>query len=191
MKIKKLIASLLVFAMASFTILSTTACAPDPEGLIREAITKEFDSYKNMDEDVIGDIAQSAENQGLSELGIDSIEFANIVLDGFDYAINSITVDGDNATAELTIVSKSATDFEKSLSAAMDQLQTSPEIANMTDDEKTALIGQTVMNSFQDIDIVNEDVTIEYVKSNGTWTPVNSAEALGSLDSVVFAQSIS
>lgn len=190
MKLKKALIAVLACAMAVFTLAAATACAPNPEEMIREAITKEFDTYKNMDDSVLQEIASSAESQGLGDLGIDNMEFANIVLDGFDYNIDDITVDGDHATVDMTIVSKSSSDFEQKLSAAMETLQTSPEIATLSDEEKMERIGQTVMESFQDIKIVDETVTIEYTYMNGTWTPTNSASALGSLDSVVFAQSI-
>ena len=192
MKLKKMGIVDAAMALAVFTLCSLTACGPSPEDTIREAITDEFDGYKNADDSVIQQIAQSAEKQGISQYGIENEEFATMVLDGFDYSINSIEVDGNSATANLTIVSKSSAAFKEKLTESINAISQNPELASMTDDQKMELISEAITNSFKDIETVSEDVSIEYAYTDSDgkkiWVPVNSGTALGSLDSVVFAQ---
>lgn len=192
MKLKKLGMVVTAMALAAFTLCSLAACGPSQEDTIHEAITKEFDGYKNADDEIIQQIARSAENQGISDYGIENEEFATMVLDGFDYNINSIEVDGNSAKANLTIVSKSSTAFKEKLTESINAISQNPELASMTDDQKMELISEAITNSFKDIQTVSEDVTIEYAYTDSDgkkiWVPVNSGTALGSLDSVVFAQ---
>ena len=190
MKLKKVGLIAAALALTAFSAIALSACGPSPEESIRNAITEEFDSFKNGDDKAIQQIAQSAANQGISQYGIENEEFAAMVLDGFDYNINSIEVDGASATANLTISSKSATAFKEKLTEAINSISENPDLASMSNEEKIQLISDAITDSFNDIAIVNEDVTIEYSKVDNVWTPVNSSSALGSLDSVVFAQSV-
>ena len=189
MKLKKIVTPLIAGLMTVFAISAITGCAPDPETLIRDAITEEFDAYRNADDSAIEQIATSAENQGLAELGIDNVEFASIVLDGFDYNIDDITVEDDMAYVKLTIVSKSSSAFEQELTTAIENLQNSAHLSEMDEDARVEAIGDAVMSSFQDVDTITEQVVVQYQLIDGTWTPIETASTLGSLDSVVFAQS--
>ncbi len=194
MKLKKIGIVAAAMALAAFTLCALGACGPSPEETIREAITQEFDGYKNADEEVVQQIASEAEKQGISEYGISNEEFANMVLDGFDYNINSVEVDGSNAVANITISSKSASAFKDKLTESISAISQNPDLASMSDEQKMDLISQAITDSFKDIPVVNEDVSIEYAYTDSdgkkVWTPINSGTALGSLDSVVFAQTI-
>lgn len=190
MRLKKAGIVAVALALVVFAMGALTACSPSPDAAIRDAITDEFDTFKNKDDSAIEQIAKSAEAQGIDQYGIENEQFADMVLDGFDYHINSVEVDGNSASANITISSKSAAAFKDKLTAAIADISANPDLASMSNDEKMELISQAITDSFKDIEIVNENVTIEYSNVNGTWTPTNSGTALGSLDSVVFAQSI-
>lgn len=189
MTLKKILIAALACMLACFASVAIVGCTPDAETLIKDAITKEFDTYKNMDDSAIEHIATSAENQDLSSLGIDNTEFATIVLDGFDYSIDKITVDADMAYVDMTIVSKSSSAFEEQLTSAIDELQNSAHLSTMSEEDRVQAIGDAVMSAFQGVPTISENVTVEYQLIDGTWTPINTADTLGALDSVVFAQS--
>lgn len=189
MKLKKMGIAILALTLAVFSLGALAACGPSPEEAIRDAITKEFDSFKNIDESAVEQVTQSDSGQDIiSEFGLTDEEYAALILDGFDYTINSIEVDGSTAKANLTITSKSYSAFEDKLTSAAEEITNDPNFASMSEDEVMALLPDAFKQSLEDIDVVSEDVTIEYTKEGNVWTPTNSNSALGALDSVVFAQ---
>lgn len=187
MNMKRIVASILAFSLSIFSVFALSACGPDPEELLRDAITQEFDAYKNMDDSIIAQIASQAEEAGLTELGVDNEEFANIVLDGFDYNIDNITVNGDSAVATISITSKSSMDYENQLNAAREAIQNNPDIASMSEEERTAFVGDTVLDVFRNLDIQKETIEIQYRYADNTWTPTNAAEAIGNMHSILFS----
>lgn len=187
---KKIFSVLLVCALSVFACFALTACGASNEELLEQAITEEFDKYKNMDDEVLSSITELAENQQMSEYGIDTTEYATLVLDGFEYNIDSITVDGKNATVEMSIASKSASALYEGLQAALDDLKNNSDVLALDKDDRVKVVGDTVVQVFKDVPVVNETCTINYTLVDNTWTPTNSAQALGSLDSVVFSQTV-
>ena len=185
---KKLVSALAAGALVLGALFMVTGCGPSSEEVIRNAITQEMDSYKNMDDSAMSEIATMAENEGISELGIDDQEFAAAVLDGFDYNIDDITVDGDTATATVTIVSKSYSDFEERITNIINELTDDPSMAELDSDQIVEVVGERVMQAFDEVSLNTETATIEYKLNGNVWEPVDGDSALADLDSVVFAQ---
>lgn len=181
---------ILALALSALLVLGTasvlTGCGEDPAQVIRESLTERFDSYKNADDEALSAIAALAENEGLDELGIDDQEFAVAVLDGFDYSIDDITIDGNNATATVTIVSKSYSDFEEKVKAIVSEMSSDSEIASKDEQEISTMLGERVMQAFDDVQINTEVVVLEYVLNGNEWQPVAEASTLAGLDSVIF-----
>lgn len=169
-------------------VLCMTGCGQNSEQLIRDSLTQQLDSYKNADDAALSELATVAENEGLDEIGIDSQEFAAAVLDGFDYSIDNVTVDGNSATASVTIISKSYTDFETRINQILTDLPNDESLQDMAEEEVTQMLGEKVMEVFDQTEVITEQADIEYKLENNVWEPVKGDASLADLDSIVFAQ---
>lgn len=186
-RITKIIAAAAATSLLSLSLLAVTGCSTtSSEDALRDAVAQELDIYKNMDEKAMGMVVESAENEGLTELGIDGEEFAAAVLDGFDYSINDVTIDGDTATVNVTIISKSMSDFETKFNEAVGELM-SPDGSSLFADNVQEAVGTLAMKTFDTTDIIEEDVDLKFKLDGSTWVSTNVAQALGNLDSMVFA----
>ena len=100
-----------VVAIACMLTLVLGGCGgASAEDLIRENLESYMGEVDVADEAFVEGLESSA-GEDLDQLGITADEFAAAYLDGFGYEIGDITVDGDTATAELTITIKSYTDI--------------------------------------------------------------------------------
>lgn len=186
--IKAIIAAIAGTSLLSLSLLALAGCAAtSSEDAIRQAVSQELDIYKNMDEKAVSMVAESAENEGLTELGIDGREFAKAVLDGFDYRINDIVVNDKTATANVTIISKSMSDFETKFNDAVSELMSSAATSDLSTENVEQTVGSLAMETFGNTDIIEEDVELQFELEGNTWVSTNVAEALGNLDSMVFA----
>lgn len=183
---KKILALVLGAALAVSCSTVLEGCGSDPTQAIRESLTQQFDAYKNMDDAALSEIAELSEREGLEQLGIDNQEFAVAVLDGFDYSIDDITVDGNNATATVTIVSKSYTDFANKVRDIVDEISDDSSLSSLSQEEIANLLGERVMDAFDNVQINTEVATIEYVLNGDQWQPMAEESTLSSLDSVIF-----
>lgn len=184
---KKIISIMTAVALVAGA-LCLVGCGQNNEQLIREKLTEELDTFKNQDDSALSSIATAMENEGLDEMGIDSQEFAAAVLNGFDYTIDDVQVNGDTANATVTIVSKSSSDFTQRITEVAQTLVDDPAIAELTSEEKMSKLGEAVMQAFDETEVVTETATIEYKLNNNTWEPVDGSNSLASLDSIVFAR---
>ena len=96
---------LLVAIMMIAAACSLSGClgSPSDEDAIRAKLTSELDSIKNLDDSFVNEFSESINMSQLSVYGIAGVAFMKSYLDGFDYAIDSIAVDGDRAPAQITI----------------------------------------------------------------------------------------
>lgn len=180
MKIKRLIAvGALAVAMAFSACLVAGCSGQSDEEVIRTAITEELDGIKNLDEETVSMLSEGMDVSQLAEFGIDGTEFMTTYLEGFDYSIDGITVDGDTAEAVVTLTCKSYSGFEQALTDAATDLMSNmsfEDMANMSEEELNTLIGQTTMETLKNVEVAPcEPITIEYTKANNTWTPSDSA----------------
>ena len=190
MNAKRIISATIASALLALTLCIACGCQPSNEDVIRDTVTQNFDAYKNLEDSVLSEIAAEAEEDGMSDLGITGEEYASAVLDGFDYSINSITVNDKAATVSMTIVSKSKTDFYNKLNDAVSSFVADPATEELTADQKDTQIGTIAMQAFQDTETVSEDVELLFQLQGNTWVSVNSAEVLGNLDSFAFPSNV-
>lgn len=162
----------LVFASAALT-----ACGPDHEQAIRDALTQELDTIKNLDEGFINEIASQDEVATLQEFGIDPNEFFKSYLSGFDYSIGDVTVDGETATATVTLTLKSFNEFNESLTAAMDSLIADDSLVSLSEEDLYTRIGQSVMDAVNTLEPKQiEPLTISYELVDNEWTPTSDSQ---------------
>ena len=156
------------------------------EDAIRASLASELDSIKNIDDAFVNEFSESIDMSQLSVYGIDGVEFMKSYLSGFDYAIDSINVDGDSATAQITLTCKSYTGYLQALQTAVDGVRglrpagdeapADPDaLAALSNDEINQKIGEIVIGSLDGVELAaTQPITITYTKVDGTWEPASS-----------------
>lgn len=179
-KMKKILA-VLVAALALTAGLSLVACSSSesPEDAIRADLAAQFDPIKNHDQAVMDELTASVESAGLDEYGISNSDYVASLLDGFDYAVDSVTVaeDGNTATAAVTVTCKTFTDATARAEELSAEFGESDEILDMTADELNAKIGEIMMQAIDETEPKATSCEFGYTLVDGTWTIDSSAES--------------
>lgn len=145
----------------------------DPEEAIRADISSGLDELKNMDEDALAEYADSLGDMGLDAYGIDNETLITAMVDGFDYAIDSVTVDGDTATATVTVTSKSMSelvnlDSDALYEAIMDAVA-SGELDIADEDAISTWSGEYLMGLVDQIEPTEKSLEFLYTKGDDGW----------------------
>lgn len=176
--IQGLLVTLAALLALSVGMVGLTGCSggTSDEDAIRASLTSELDSIKNIDDAFVNEFSESIDMSQLSVYGIDSVEFMRSYLSGFDYAIDSINVDGDSATAQITLTCKSYTGYLQALQTAVDEVTANPDaLAALSNDEINQKIGEIVIGSLDGVELAaTQPITITYTKVDGTWEPASS-----------------
>lgn len=160
----------LVAAIALGCVALLGACSGvDPEELIRADLTVNLDLIKNADEETMDNLMQEIDVSELEEYGIDGTRFATSLLDGFDYSIDSVTVEDDVATAGLTITCKSASALYGELESITTDLLSDPEVYTMTEEELYARVGELVMGALDELEARPTSIEVSYSRTSEGW----------------------
>ena len=162
----------LVAAIAALALgFSLSGCAGESdEELITKAIDEEMSIIVEPDDETISMLAEEATSGAGSTfdtMGIDSTELVKSWIDGFGYTIGTITVDGDTATAEMTITSKQLGPIMMDWQASFQENATAQGFTSM--DEIYAYAGQTIMDEINNASPVETTVTVEVNKDGNNW----------------------
>ena len=154
--------------------LVLTGCAgADPEEAVRADLTTNFDQIKNLDEATINELAEQMGDAGLEDYGIETTDLIASMAAGFDYTINSVTVDGDTATASVTVTCKSATELMNLDYDAMteDLLEAvgSGEVDVSDEASVNAWTGEYLMGLLDALEPAEKDLDLTYVKGSDGW----------------------
>ena len=170
----KTLACTLCASLALVSGLVLTGCSgTNPEEAIRQDITTNFDEIKNLDDAAMEEFAEELGDTGLESYGIETTELLTSMLDGFDYSIESVTVDGDAAVAEVSVTAKSMgelmnMDADAMTEALMEDLTSGALDAN-DDDAVNAWAGAYVMNLVDAIEPSDKTVTLTYINGDDGW----------------------
>lgn len=169
------LATLLALSIGMVGLASCSSGTSD-EDAIRASLSSELDSIKNIDDAFVNEFSESIDMSQLSVYGIDGVEFMKSYLSGFDYTIDSINVDGDNATAQITLTCKSYTGYLQALQTTVDEVTADPDaLAALSNDEINQKIGEIVIGSLDGVELAaTQPITITYTKVDGTWEPASS-----------------
>lgn len=169
-------------------VVGLNGCGKNDEELIRASVSEVMDLFKNpTKENLQGFINEDEiDLSTLEEYDIDIYEFLGHSFKHFDYTINDVTVDGDTASANLTLTN---TD----LGAVVEE--TTTEITENIDDYADVLNGENGRKEFMKIffnkiyekldaseETVSTDATLQLNKVDGEWEVDDS-----SMDAVVSA----
>ncbi len=167
--------AVLALTLGMATLSGCTQPQDDSEA-IRQSLSSELDSIKNLDDTFVTEFSESINMSQLSMYGIDGVEFMKAYLNGFDYTIDNITVNGDTAEAQITLTCKSYTGYQKALEEAVTKITENPdELAGMSNEDINKKIGEIVTGSLDNVELKpTEPITITYTKVNDVWEPASS-----------------
>lgn len=169
-------------------VVGLNGCGKNDEELIRASVSEVMDLFKNPTKENLQGFVNEDEVDlsTLEEYDIDIYEFLGHSFKHFDYTINDVTVDGDTASANLTLTN---TD----LGAVVEE--TTTEITKNIDDYADVLNGENGRKEFMKIffnkiyekldtseETVSTDATLQLNKVDGEWEVDDS-----SMDAVVSA----
>ena len=144
------LAALLALSIGMVGLAGCSSGTSD-EDAIRASLSSELDSIKNIDDAFVNEFSESIDMSQLSVYGIDGVEFMKSYLSGFDYTIDSINVDGDSATAQITLTCKSYTGYLQALQTAVDEVTADPDaLAALSNDEINQKIKEAEMYAEED-----------------------------------------
>lgn len=181
MALRKMVGLALAAMLAIGGLAAVPGCAaPTPEDAIRASLAQRLDGIKGLDEGFLGELQGDLDVDRFSEYGIDGMEFMKGYFEGFDYTIDSITVDGDTATATVTLQCKSFSQYRDKLTAAAKELVGDREkLASMSNDEVNAAYGALITQTLEDVENAPTSsftITYQLNPDNDTWEPVNAVE---------------
>ncbi len=157
--------------LSAFALVTLSACGPSDEERISTVLTTEFDKVKNHDDAYVASMLDDNAKQALTSVGIDSEAFTSAFLDGFDYRIDSINVEKDTATAEVTITSKSLNSIT---SALQDDAQASAAAgtgSNLSEEQIQQQISEQALEYANDAQPQEKPtITVTLHRSGSTWS---------------------
>ena len=164
---KSIARALLAAVVCAMMALTLTACASESaEDIIRNDLTEELEAIKNLDQEILDELLASMGDLGLEEYGITSEDLCRAWLDGFDYSIDSVVVDGDSAVATVTISCRSLID---GMYAWYYDVLDDESIYSMSEEELNAYIGSALFEALSNASIETNTVDLPYVLNGDTW----------------------
>lgn len=151
--------------------LALGACStPSPEDVVRQDLTERLDEVKGLDDAAIDELVSQMDTSQLEAYGIDGGELVTSMLDGFDYSIDSVTVDEGTATAEVTVTCKSMTDLGSEVAAAAAaMLEEDPTILTLDESQINQRVGELMMEAISSTEPRETTVSFTYTKSGDAW----------------------
>ena len=146
--------------------------ASNEEDTVRGVLTQELDALKNMDDEMVEKILAEGTSgaEVFAEVGIEAETFVRNVFGGVDYTIDSVSVDGDKATATVTLAHK---DLGAAVTAFWEGLvsneQLISESKNMSEEDAMKKIGALLMEAIQNAKKVSDTVDVALEKGGETW----------------------
>ena len=161
-----------------FSLFIAGCGGPDPAQLIREDLEAALGDLDTVNEELATGLEQAA-GEDLGTLGISAEEFSDAYLDGFGYEIGDITVDGDTATAEVTVTVKSFNDIMTTFQTDFTEWVYSTDLSTFTsEDDFYKEAGRILLETVQNAEATESTLTVDYTKDGDDWTmdPVSKSE---------------
>ena len=175
--IKAVLTAGIAVALLAAGAVSLAGCGPSAEEVVRQGVSDELERLKTHDSDLLAELAADSGADQLAVYGIDAQEFVGAYLNGFDYRIDDVAVDGDTATATVVLTCKKFDEFTGALSEASMALAADEETAALSVDEVNQKIGQTVLEVLEAVE-PSESAPIEltFTLKDKAWMPTSDTE---------------
>ncbi len=184
--IKAVVTACLAATMLCTGVVALTGCGPSAEEVVRQGVSDELERLKTHDAALLEELAADSGADQLAVYGIDAQEFIAAYLDGFDYRIDDVKVDGDDATATVVLTCKKFDAFSQALTEASTALAADEETAGLSEDEINAKIGSTVLEVLASVEPTeSKPVDLPFHRADNVWSPTSGAEK--ALSTALFA----
>ncbi len=183
--IKGILFGILAFALAVILPLGLTGCSNDKE-VIQKGLTDELEALKNPTEEnlkeYLGDELENDANfKELAEYGLDPYEMMGHLFKHFDYKIGDITVNGDTATAKVTVTNVKLDEIMANLETSYMNSKSQEEIAEIySNGGREALYKDLFKKLYEDLDKSTDtkdtELTLSLTKKDNEWSVDDSSE---------------
>ncbi len=161
--IKTVVAACLAAVALSVGALSLGACGPSAEEVVRQGVADELAADSGVDQ--------------LATYGIDAKSFIAAYLDGFDYRIDEVKVDGDSATATVVLTCKKFDAFAQALTETTTELAEDEQTAELDADQINEKVGQLVLEALGSVEPTESNpVELPFTRTDNAWGPASGAE---------------
>ena len=148
------------------------------EAMVRFTLTTVFDAYKNVDKEILSVFIDAADGSGLNQLetyGIDPYEYLGHIFKHFEYEVGDITVNGNKATASVTLTNANFQSIMDRLNSDVEndanfRSQLEEKVNN--NDEKgfyKVLFDHVYKLIDESDDLVTTKLNLHFTKTNGVW----------------------
>ena len=176
--ISHIVTTLVAAVLGLGLALGLAACSNDETEALT-AVTTALDAFKNPTEQSLEPYFNASDNETLRKLatsGVDIYDVLGHLLAKYDYAVDEVTVDGDTATAKVTVTN---VDLQKVSQTLQDDISSDQGflgelIAKGTQGDAAGIYGLILDKLYAAIDNTTDlstaDATLQLTKANGTWT---------------------
>jgi hypothetical protein len=138
-------------------MFALTGCGANNEKVIRDGLTDELNELKDPNSTTVTEAAQ-----GLST------DVITAWLDGFDFEIGTIAIEGDTAEATVTITCKQ---IYPAVMAAQERILGGEEdLTGLSSDEIESRMNELIVEELQSASPVSTELVIPCNKSDNTWS---------------------
>lgn len=148
----------------------------DDEDDVEQQVDATFSMLSTLDEDDVRDVFGKDTCDEMESMGIDPYEFYQALFANFDYSIDDITIDGDEAEVALTVtnvdIDEALVDFEDALYDWAETQEAADIYAEGGEDALMAAGMQLFVDMLSNGEVTTftSDVTIDMERtSGGTW----------------------
>lgn len=146
------------------------AYLPTDEELILSDVYWYFGDVDSINDEFILGLEAGA-GSDLDQLGITAEEFAEAFLDGFNYEVGDVTVDGDVATVDVTITSKSMDEISTEFQNRFTEWASTVDPSTITsEDDLYKQGGQMLLDATRNAEAKENTYEVTYTRnSDGDW----------------------
>ena len=146
-------------------IAVTSGCGRPAEDVVREGVAEGFEQLKRHEGPEYAAAVEALEAEAdLASLGLTAEEFCDAWLDGFDYEIRGVRVDGPGAVVDAVLAVRSVDDAFRSFEEGIAERAADGGLA----DEG---VGGLLLEALRSAPLKEVEVEMPYVLAEGEWAP--------------------
>ena len=177
-KVRRALLCVVAACVMVFGLTALAGCGANEEEQVRQQVTADLDAIKNLDDAMVQEVVAAAADEGVDEayemFGITTEDVVRAYLDGFDYTIDGVTIDGDTAQVTVTMTMKSEADVTSALETMFNNL----DMAEVIEAGDFEFLGSHMIDTINAVESTpQEPVTVEYVKADGAWAAASNIDS--------------
>ncbi|WP_449316378.1 hypothetical protein [Rubneribacter sp.] len=178
MVVKRAVPFLLAGALALAGILPATGCGPSAEETITGEAVESLEAVKTQRPELMDALGADPALEGLGAIGVDARAFLSSYLAGFDYRIEDVSAEGDEATVTIVLTCKSMKAFNEELDRFAEGLASDESVPNMTQEELNGLVAQAAIETMEALSPAETaPIALSFKREEGLWKPAAGSEA--------------